>query len=120
MRDIAAAWCADPAHAESFPPMVFNITDGEATDCDDAGTGCAVADQIKSLRTADGNVLLVNIHIAAGTPNGVFFPRPHEASVYEPLCGEVLYDRSSEPMPRSSARRPRSQGPGDPLPRSAA
>ena len=32
VRDIAAAWCADPAHAESFPPMVFNITDGEATD----------------------------------------------------------------------------------------
>ena len=31
VRDIAAAWCADPAHAESFPPMVFNITDGEAT-----------------------------------------------------------------------------------------
>ena len=54
VRDIAAAWCADPAHAESFPPMVFNITDGEATDCDDAELR-AVAGQIKSLRTADPN-----------------------------------------------------------------
>ena len=97
VRDIAAAWCADPAHAESFPPMVFNITDGEATDCDDAELR-AVAGQIKSLRTADGNVLLVNIHIAAGdTPRTVFFPSAEEAS-YPNRYAEVLYDCSS-PMP---------------------
>ena len=97
VRDIAAAWCADPAHAESFPPMVFNITDGEATDCDDAELR-AVAGQIKSLRTADGNVLLVNIHIAAGdTPHTVFFPSAEEAS-YPNRYAEVLYDCSS-PMP---------------------
>ena len=88
---------ADPAHAESFPPMVFNITDGEATDCDDAELR-AVAGQIKSLRTADGNVLLVNIHIAAGdTPRTVFFPSAEEAS-YPNRYAEVLYDCSS-PMP---------------------
>ena len=93
VRDIAAAWCADPAHAESFPPMVFNITDGEATDCDDAELR-AVAGQIKSLRTADGNVLLVNIHIAAGdTPRTVFFPSAEEAS-YPNRYAEVLYDCS--------------------------
>ena len=97
VRDIAAAWCADPAHAESFPPMVFNITDGEATDCDDAELR-AVAGQIKSLRTADGNVLLVNIHIAAGdTPRTVFFPSAEEAS-YPNRYAAVLYDCSS-PMP---------------------
>ena len=97
VRDIAAAWCADPAHAESFPPMVFNSTDGEATDCDDAELR-AVAGQIKSLRTADGNVLLVNIHIAAGdTPRTVFFPSAEEAS-YPNRYAEVLYDCSS-PMP---------------------
>ena len=97
VRDIAAAWCADPAHAESFPPMVFNITDGEATDCDDAELR-AVAGQIKSLRTADGNVLVVNIHIAAGdTPRTVFFPSVEEAS-YPNRYATVLYDCSS-PMP---------------------
>ena len=97
IRDLAAAWCADPSHAESFPPIVFNITDGEATDCDDAELR-AVAGQIKSLRTADGNVLLVNIHIAAGdTPHTVFFPSAEEAS-YPNRYAEVLYDCSS-PMP---------------------
>ena len=97
IRDLAAAWCADPSHAECFPPIVFNITDGEATDCDDAELR-AVAGQIKSLRTADGNVLLVNIHIAAGdTPRTVFFPSAEEAS-YPNRYAEVLYDCSS-PMP---------------------
>lgn len=97
IRDLAAAWCAAPSHAESFPPIVFNITDGEATDCDDAELR-AVAGQIKSLRTADGNVLLVNIHIAAGdTPRTVFFPSAEEAS-YPNRYAEVLYDCSS-PMP---------------------
>ena len=31
VRDIAAEWTARAANAESFPPVVFNITDGEAT-----------------------------------------------------------------------------------------
>ena len=97
VRDIAAEWTARAANAESFPPVVFNITDGEATDCDDAELR-AVAGQIKSLRTADGNVLLVNIHIAAGdTPRTVFFPSAEEAS-YPNRYAEVLYDCSS-PMP---------------------
>ena len=97
VRDIAAEWCADPAHAESFPPVVFNITDGEATDGDDDELR-AVAGQIKSLRTADGNVLLVNIHIAAGdTPRTVFFPSEEEAG-YPNRYAAVLYDCSS-PMP---------------------
>ena len=94
VRDIAAKWCADPVHAESFPPIVFNITDGEATDCDDEEL-CAVAEQIKSLRTADGNVLLVNIHIAAGdTPRTVFFPSTEEAD-YPNRYAAVLYECSS-------------------------
>ena len=97
VHDLVEAWCRRPEHRASFPPLVFNITDGEATDCDDAELR-AVAGQIKSLRTADGNVLLVNIHIAAGdTPHTVFFPSAEEAS-YPNRYAEVLYDCSS-PMP---------------------
>ena len=56
---------------------------------------CAVAEQIKSLRTADGNVLLVNIHIAAGdTPRTVFFPSTEEAD-YPNRYAAVLYECSS-------------------------
>ena len=79
VRDIAASWTSRTANAESFPPVVFNITDGEATDCDNEELR-AVCDQIKALGTVDGNVLLINIHIAAGdTERPVFFPEAHEA-----------------------------------------
>lgn len=96
-RDLLAAWCALPAHAESFPPVVFNITDGEATDCDDEELR-AVAEQIKALRTADGNVLLINIHLAASdAPYTVFFPSAAEAD-YPNRYAALLYDCAS-PMP---------------------
>ena len=31
IRDLTQAWCTNPAHSESFPPIVFNITDGRAS-----------------------------------------------------------------------------------------
>lgn len=97
-RDFAAAWCADPAHAESFPPVVFNITDGEATDCD-AAELLAVAEQLKAIRTADGAVLLINIHLS-DNHDGVrlFFPSADEAN-YPNRYASLLYACSSE-MPR--------------------
>lgn len=52
VRDIAASWTSRTANAESFPPVVFNITDGEATDCDNEELR-AVCDQIKALGTVD-------------------------------------------------------------------
>ncbi|WP_416987832.1 VWA domain-containing protein [Alistipes finegoldii] len=92
VRDIVAEWTARAANAESFPPVVFNITDGEATDCDDEELR-AVCNQIKALETADGNVLLINIHIAAGDAGRhVFFPEAHYTNRYAAL----LYDCSSE------------------------
>jgi hypothetical protein len=46
----------------SFPPMLFHLTDGESqTDA------TQVAEQIKQLETADGNVLVVNAFIGAHT-----------------------------------------------------
>ena len=95
VRDIAAEWTARAANAESFPPVVFNITDGEATDCDDEELR-AVCNQIKALETADGNGLLINIHIAAGDAGRhVFFPEAHEAN-YTNRYAALLYDCSSE------------------------
>ena len=60
VRDIAAEWTARAANAESFPPVVFNITDGEATDCDDEELR-AVCNQIQAclLYTSDAATKLV-------------------------------------------------------------
>ena len=95
--EIAEAWCRNPAHAESFPPTVFNITDGEATDCDEEELR-TICERIRSLRTCDGNVLLINIHIAPDeSQHAVFFPTEEEAAYPNRYAG-VLYGCSS-PMP---------------------
>lgn len=93
-REIAEAWCRRPEHAESFPPTIFNITDGEATDCDEEELR-AVCERIRALRTCDGNVLLINIHIAAGdSQQAVFFPSEEEAA-YPNRYASLLYACSS-------------------------
>lgn len=95
--ELLGEWCRNPAHAESFPPTVFNITDGEATDCNEEELR-SVAERLRALRTCDGNVLLVNIHIAPGdSRQAVFFPSEEEAA-YPNRYARLLYDCSS-PMP---------------------
>lgn len=63
-----------------FPARGVQHHRRRATDCDDEELR-AVCNQIKALETADGNVLLINIHIAAGDAGRhVFFPEAHEAT----------------------------------------
>lgn len=96
-REIAEAWCRNPEHAESFPPTVFNITDGEATDCSEEEL-LHICQRLRSVRTCDGNVLLVNIHIAPDdSQQSVFFPSEEEAACPNRYA-RLLYDCSS-PMP---------------------
>src|SRR5690606_8118693 len=45
-------------HPSSFPPLVFNITDGFPTDVDDILEIVEISEKIKNLQTTDGNVLL--------------------------------------------------------------
>ena len=92
--ELLEAWCRNPAHAESFPPTLFNITDGEATDCDEEELR-SVSERIRSLRTCDGNILLINIHIApSAAQQSVFFPSEEEAD-YPNRYAKLLYDCSS-------------------------
>ena len=65
VHDLVEAWCRRPEHRESFPPLVFNITDGEASDSDEEELA-QIAGRIRSLGTDDGRALLVNIHLASG------------------------------------------------------
>ncbi len=93
-RDLVAAWVARPENAASFPPVVFNITDGEATD--NVGDELRdIAAEIRGLHTLDGNVLLMNIHIAnSDQASSIFFPSEHEADYANRNAG-LLYDCSS-------------------------
>lgn len=95
IRDLVGEWCAEERNAGSFPPVVINITDGEVSDadCDELRT---MADGIKSLRTDDGNVLLMNIHItaAAGVPH-LLFPTEEEVLSEGNRYARLLADCSS-------------------------
>lgn len=55
---------------DSFPPIVINITDGEATDGDPRGP----AQDIHSLATGDGNVLLFNAHLSSQSGAPALYP----------------------------------------------
>jgi hypothetical protein len=62
-------------HRDCHPPIIINITDGEATD---AGSYFwelkSQVDQIKSLRTNYGNVNIFNIHISTRAGDKILFP----------------------------------------------
>lgn len=58
------------AHPDAFPPVIIHVTDGEPTDGDPE----PIASLIHQLHTNDGNVLLFNLHIAAGESQSVLFP----------------------------------------------
>ncbi len=61
-RRLIASWCK--RHPSSFPPIIINISDGEATDACEQEIR-ALAEQIKSVATNDGGALLMNIHLAS-------------------------------------------------------
>ena len=67
--DYARQAVASERFRDSFPPMVFHLTDGESqTDAS------AIAEQIKQLQTSDGNVLMVNAYIGTQTSLGYAGP----------------------------------------------
>ena len=95
IRDILSKWVCRVDNVDSFPPMVFNITDGESSDASPQEL-LAVCEQIKSLHTTDGNVLLVNIHITNSSCNQpLIFPTQEQAS-YINRYAQLLYDASSQ------------------------
>jgi hypothetical protein len=67
-KTILQEWLSQ--HPGCFPPIVINITDGEATD----GNPTDAANAIKELSSSDGNVLLFNVHLSAQKSSPIEFP----------------------------------------------
>ena len=79
-------------HPACFPPIVVNITDGEATDGDPRN----VAKVIREMKSDDGNVLLFNLHISSQMGAPVLFPDSTEGLTDE--YAKLLFEMSS-PLP---------------------
>lgn len=80
-------------HPNSFPPIMINITDGEATDANSNDELVDQANAIKQLATNDGNVLLLNIHLS-NNGNSIVFPHDRD-ELPEDQAAKTLYDMSS-------------------------
>jgi hypothetical protein len=79
-------------HPNSYPPIVINITDGEATD-----TGpVPQAEALCSLATNDGNVLLFNCHISSKPSPAIVFPES-EADLPDSFAATLF--QVSSPLP---------------------
>ena len=87
-------WCSKAENHESFPPIVFNISDGEANDATPEEL-IHIAEQIRQTGTENGKTLLVNIHLGKiDDPASEIFPSDNgfEASSQYQL---TLFRRSS-------------------------
>lgn len=81
-------------HPKSFPPVVINISDGMANDVNSDQELLASARRLTSLRTTDGNVLMINCHIT-GEGNPVIFPWSPRELPDDPYA-KLLFEMSSE------------------------
>ncbi len=96
---IVESWLT--AHARSYPPVVFNVTDGEADNGDDP---FSPAMAIQGHAGEDGAALLFNIHISSTTERPVLFP---DDDVKLPDdYSQLLYSMSS-PLPDEVRERAR-------------
>ena len=87
-------WIVGLEDKDCYPPIVINITDGEATDGDETEL-LQAARRIKSLHTADGNVLLLNVHLSDTEHTPVLFPQKSN-DLPEDNYAQLLYRMSSE------------------------
>ncbi|BCG54568.1 VWA domain-containing protein [Alistipes indistinctus] len=92
--ELVRDWCAVRDHRECYPPAIFNITDGEASDSDEEGLS-ELAARIRGTGTDDGNALLMNIHISSDlTKTPVVFAASEE-ELPEQRYARLLYRMSS-------------------------
>lgn len=92
--DTVRTWCATRAHSDCYPPTIFNITDGEASDGSEKEL-LEIARDIRSLSTNDGNVLLVNIHLGSGTEDRPVIFACDPGELPDSKYARMLYDMSS-------------------------
>ena len=94
ITSLVADWCSREENRDSFPPLVFNVTDGEASDASYDMLRSA-ARNLRSTGTNDGNTLFMNIHISSDTRHdSIIFPSINEV----PLSirhAHLLMDMSS-------------------------
>ncbi len=86
-------WMKDHHENDCYPPTIINITDGQFTDTSREQL-VQQANELKSMFTNDGNVLLWNIHITPNSVEQVLLPIG-KPELKGDKYSELLYDMSS-------------------------
>lgn len=91
-KGLLEQWMKEHHDKDCYPPTIINITDGAFNGATRENVQ-QLANELKSMFTNDGNVLLFNIHIVPGSGAQVVFPvsKDEVADSY----GRTLYDMSS-------------------------
>ncbi len=100
VNEIVEEWSSKEQNWGSFPPIIFNITDGESTDCDYEDI-VEISSKIKAQATSDGEALLFNVHIASMlSKRSLLFPSLEEIAQWSesPRSAQSLY-RAASPLP---------------------
>lgn len=90
-------------YPDCYPPMIVNITDGEASDGDPTQRAGMVRDQAST----DGNVLLFNVHISSTASQPILYPGDESAL---PDDFARLLFRISSPLPPAMLQTARREG----------
>jgi hypothetical protein len=84
----------------SFPPIMLNLTDGAASD----GNPEPSAESLRRLSTADGDVLLFNLHVSSSGAQALSFP-DREAALPDDYARLLFRMSSVLPAPLLAAAR---------------
>ncbi|MBK7763305.1 MAG: VWA domain-containing protein [Bacteroidetes bacterium] len=106
-KRICNDWINWGNHRDCHPPIIINITDGEATD---AGSNFSAikneVEQIKSLRTNYGGANILNIHISTRAGDKLLFPNEvNSGDKFEKLLFEM-----STPLDENMIRLAKNRG----------
>lgn len=91
-KQLLEQWMQDHKDKDCYPPTIINITDGVFNGAT-TDQVIQLSNELKSMFTNDGNVLLFNIHISPTETSSVVFPTTK--GEVETKYGKILYDMSS-------------------------
>jgi hypothetical protein len=107
-KRLCSDWINWGNHKECHPPIIINITDGEATDSGHTFNSLInEVDQLKMISTHYGPVNILNIHISSRNGDRVLFP--NDISNVNDKFAKLLFDMST-PLNENMIRLARSKG----------
>ena len=90
-------------HPTCFPPLVVNLTDGQPTDANPL----AAAQELKTLKSTDGHVLMLNAHLSSSPAAPIAFPNSED---HLPDVFSKLLFRMSSLLPTPMAQAAQEEG----------